>query len=241
MPFQKVHNTDLNFFEYLSTVDIDLGHRFNNAMAGLGTYTQFLTLDTFPFNETLQKETVLVDVGGGRGPMMKKVLARWPGLKAKIIVQDQPHSIQTADAEGTGIEFMAHNFFEEQPVKGNLVTPFCLSLKVECLTIEGADYYFLRRIMHDWPDDDCVKILRHLVQAMKPTSKILIADFVMDEINAPRYKSASDLMMAFLLGGAERTERQWKKLLAATDSKLRLDKIWAHPLNKEFVLEISLT
>jgi hypothetical protein len=48
-------------------------------------------------------------------------------------------------------------------------------------------------------------------------------------------------MMAFLLGGAERTERQWKKLLAATDSKLRLDKIWAHPLNKEFVLEISLT
>jgi len=32
---------------------------------------------------------------------MKKVLARWPGLKAKIIVQGQPHSIQTADAEGT--------------------------------------------------------------------------------------------------------------------------------------------
>jgi hypothetical protein len=76
---------------------------------------------------------------------------------------------------------------------------------------------------------------------MKSTSKILITDFVMDEINAPRYKSASDLMMAFLLGGAERTERQWKKLLAAADSKLKLDKIWAHPLNKEFVLEVSLT
>jgi hypothetical protein len=124
VPFQKGHNTELNFFEYLSTVDIDLGHRFNNAMAGLGTYTQFLTLDTFPFNEILQKEeTVFVDVGGGRGPMMKKVLARWPGMKAKIIVQDLPHSVETADAEGTGIEFQAHNFFEEQPIKGISLLP----------------------------------------------------------------------------------------------------------------------
>jgi hypothetical protein len=119
LPFQKGHNTDLGFFEYLSTVDTDLGQRFNAAMAGLGAYTQVLTLDTFPFNEIMEKEdTVFVDIGGGQGPMMKKVLARWPGMKAKIVVQDLPHTIQSADAEGTGIEFMAHNFFEEQPVKG---------------------------------------------------------------------------------------------------------------------------
>ncbi len=107
--------------------------------------------------------------------------------------------------------------------------------------MEGADYYFLRRILHDWPDDSCVEILRRQVEAMKPKSKILIVDFVMDEINAPKYKSASDLLMCFLLGGAERTERQWKKLLAAADSKLKLEKVWAHPLNKEYVLEVSLT
>jgi hypothetical protein len=76
---------------------------------------------------------------------------------------------------------------------------------------------------------------------MKPKSKIIIADFVMDEINAPRYRSASDIMMAFLLGGAERTERQWRKLIAAIDSKLKLERIWVHPLNKEYVLEIALS
>ncbi len=78
------------------------------------------------------------------------------------------------------------------------------------------------------------------MQAMKPTSKIIIVDFVMDEIDAPRYKSASDIMMCLFLAGGERTERQWRKLLAATDSKLRLEKIWAHPLNKEYVLEVAL-
>lgn len=72
------------------------------------------------------------------------------------------------------------------------------------------------------------------------TSKILVADFVMPEIDRPRYRSVSDIMMAVLIGGAERTERQWKRLLALTDKKLSLEKIWAHPLNKEFVLQITL-
>lgn len=71
-------------------------------------------------------------------------------------------------------------------------------------------------------------------------SKILVADFVMPEIDAPRYRSASDIMMAVLLAGAERTDTQWRRLLGRTEKKLNLEKIWAHPLGKEFVLQISL-
>lgn len=43
-----------------------------------------------------------------------------------------------------------------------------------------------------------------------------------------------------LLADAERTERQWMSLLSSADRRLRLEKIWAHPQQKEFVLEISL-
>jgi hypothetical protein len=63
-------------------------------------------------------------------------------------------------------------------------------------------------------------------------SKILVADFVMPEIDPPRYRSAPDIMMAVLQGGAERTEAQWRRLLGRTDKKLKLEKIWAHPLGK---------
>ena len=109
------------------------------------------------------------------------------------------------------------------------------------LTSEGADFYFLRRIMHDWPDKACLTILNKVAEAMTPgKSRILVADFVMPEIETPRYRSASDIMMALLIGGAERTERQWKHLLARTDKKMSLEKIWAHPLDKEFVLQITL-
>jgi hypothetical protein len=106
----------------------------------------------------------------------------------------------------------------------------------------GADYYFLRRILHDWSDNDCLRILSKVVEAMTPgKSRILVADFVMPEVDAPRYRSASDIMMAILLSGAERSEQEWRRLLASTDKRLNLEKIWAHPLNKEFVLEISLS
>ena len=83
--------------------------------------------------------------------------------------------------------------------------------------------------------------MNNVAEAMTPgKSKILVADFVMPEIDVPRYRSASDIMMAILIGGAERTERQWKRLLSRTDKKLSLEKIWAHPVGKEFVLEIHL-
>jgi hypothetical protein len=109
------------------------------------------------------------------------------------------------------------------------------------LISEGADFYLLRRILHDWPDNDCVKILNKIAEAMIPgKSKILVADFVMPEIDVPRYRSSADIMMAMLLGGAERTERQWERLLERTEMKLKLEKIWAHPLNKDHVLQISL-
>jgi chemotaxis methyl-accepting protein methylase len=61
------------------------------------------------------------------------------------------------------IEFMEHDFFKEQPVK-------------------GADVYLLRWIMHDWSDEYCIKILSQLVPAMTEQSRLLISESVMPPI-----------------------------------------------------------
>ena len=81
-----------------------------------------LTLDTFPFNEVLQRQgTTIVDVGGGRGHMLKKIRTRWPNLEARIIVQDQPSVLEGIENEEVGFEFQMHRFFDPQPVKGTFL------------------------------------------------------------------------------------------------------------------------
>jgi hypothetical protein len=89
-------------------------------MEGWGKFTMELTLNTYPFNEVLKKaEVVFVDVGGGKGHMMKKVLERWDDLNARIIVQDQLEILGDVLGSKEGqLEFQGHNFFKTQPVKG---------------------------------------------------------------------------------------------------------------------------
>lgn len=62
--------------------------------------------------------------------------------------------------ESKRIELQVHDFFTPQPIK-------------------GARAYFMRSVLHDWPDEQCRKILGHLKDAMDPGySKILISDCV---------------------------------------------------------------
>lgn len=94
-----------------------------------------------------------------------------------FIVQDLPEvidgaadSIAAAAAAAAGdddiprgkIEFLAHDMFEEQPVK-------------------NADVYLLRYVLHDWGDKYCVEILRRLVPSLKPGAKVVIQDHLLPE------------------------------------------------------------
>ncbi|KAF7849382.1 hypothetical protein BT93_L0856 [Corymbia citriodora subsp. variegata] len=78
--------------------------------------------------------------------------------------------------------------------------------------------FVLQGIMHDWGDEDCVKILKNCRKAIpEKNGKVIIADVVLkpegdgmfDEIGL-----ALDLvMMAHCSGGKERGELEWKKIL----------------------------
>ena len=103
---------------------------------------------------------VFVDVGGSHGQVSTAVATRYP--KLRCIVQDMPATIAEGKAQmreelAERVTFMAHDFWEEQPVK-------------------GADVYYFRWIFHDWSDTYSVKILRNLIPALKKGSKVLIND-----------------------------------------------------------------
>lgn len=147
----------------------------------------------------------VVDVGGGQGLLVAELLSRVPHLRA--VLADRPEAIEGADealAErgvSARVHAVAVDFFDCVPV--------------------GGDVYILSRILHDWPDDACLKILTTCRAAMKPESKLCIVEQIKpgdDELDtAERIDLAlKDLNMLVLVGGQERTLAEYTALLEAT-------------------------
>ncbi|XP_041003411.1 desmethylxanthohumol 6'-O-methyltransferase-like [Juglans microcarpa x Juglans regia] len=136
----------------------------------------------------------LVDVGGGTGEMVAKIVKAHPHIKA--INFDLPHVITTAPMH-QGVSHVEGNMFEAIP---------------------NADAILLKRVLHGFSDEDCIKILKNCVKAIpKKTGKIIIVEHVLEPNgNGPFDETglAFDLiMMTVAPSGKERTELDWKKLL----------------------------
>ncbi|PHH65577.1 hypothetical protein CDD81_2012 [Ophiocordyceps australis] len=146
-------------------------------------------------------DVVLVDVGGGFGHQCAQLMEAYPELKGKLVLQDMQQALEQAPPL-EGVKTMAHDFFTKQPVK-------------------GARLYYLRHIMHDWPDDKCLLILKHLRDAMGPKSLILIDDIVMPNAGAHERATAIDLIVMASFGAMERTVDDWRALLTAAGLRIQ--------------------
>lgn len=83
----------------------------------------------------------------------------------------------------------------------------------------------MRLVLHDWPDAKCAVILSHLREAMVPGySKLLINEAVLSDTGAPWQQTSLDWTMMGMLVSRERTESQWRELLAKAG--LRISGIW---------------
>jgi hypothetical protein len=141
--FNLAHNTELPMFDFIKG-DSVRAQQMAAAMALMHSdpgYNIKYTLDNFPWGAAAQG--VLVDIGGGTGTITAQIARYHP--KMKCIVQDVPVVIEGAAVpedlkDGERLRFMAHDFFEVQPVK-------------------EADVYFLRWILHDVSTDDLTTIL----------------------------------------------------------------------------------
>jgi hypothetical protein len=78
--------------------------------------------------------------------------------------------------------------------------------------------YLLQWIMHDWGDDECVKILKNCKQAIPPRDaggKIIIIDMVVgsgpSDIKLVETQVLYDLLI-MNINGVERDEQEWKKI-----------------------------
>lgn len=94
--------------------------------------------------------------------------------------------------------------------------------------VHGADAYSLRMILHDWSDEDAVRILKKLVVAMRDSGgseaasslRLLVMDLV--PVAEERIMRARDLTMLQAFNSKEMELENWKQVISATDAELRL-------------------
>ena len=84
----------------------------------------------------------------------------------------------------------------------------------------GADAYLLSRVLHDWDDEDALRILRVCREAMSADARLLVVDAILPEraVDQP-FAIRMDLHMLLLLGARERTEAEFRD--AARAGRLR--------------------
>ena len=91
--------------------------------------------------------------------------------------------------------------------------------------------------MHDWADEECIKILGHIVAAMDPkVSRVLIDDYVVPDTKVDWLTASLDMCMWLFFSGIERTMSQWQTLFDAVG--LEIVKVWSTTLSKSNVIEL---
>lgn len=107
------------------------------------------------------------------------------------------------------------------------------------LTLIGARAYYMHSVLHDWTDEDCKKIMKNIVPAMKRGhSKILINENVIPETNAYWETTSLDIIMMADFASTERTARDWHALVESTG--LQITKIWTAQRGVESLIECEL-
>ncbi|KAE8395963.1 S-adenosyl-L-methionine-dependent methyltransferase [Aspergillus alliaceus] len=213
-PYTFAHNCEgETMFEHIAKFP-DRFTCFNEAMVAQDS--GLIAIGLYPFAEQLgdlanDDTATIVDIGGGRGHILRQIKQSAPELKGRFILQDQASVIADNGMEKQphGIETMAHDFFHPQPVKGALA-------------------YYIRRCLHDWPDEpESRQILESLAAAMdRERSRVLITEYILPDVGSNMFHAWMDhTMMAF--GGRERTEKDWERLLDR--SGLKLVKVWRAP------------
>ncbi|CAA7042465.1 unnamed protein product [Microthlaspi erraticum] len=146
--FSYAHGMKL--YEYVQT-DAKFGEVFNRAMLESSTIVMEKVLNVY---EGFKDVKTLVDVGGGLGHILSLITSKYPHIKG--INFDLP-SVLTAAPPYPGVQHVAGDMFTKNP---------------------NGDAIFMIRILHDWKDDECVKILKNCRESLPNNGKVIIVDMV---------------------------------------------------------------
>ncbi|KAF2459112.1 S-adenosyl-L-methionine-dependent methyltransferase, partial [Lineolata rhizophorae] len=211
-PWQFGLQTQKHYFDWLADHP-RIQEAFNVTMSAARQISGKEWFDVYPVEERLlpkassASDVLIVDVGGGIGHQLLGLKRKFPSLTGRLVVEDLPGVVEPASQSlaKSGIEALGHDFLTEQPIK-------------------GAKAYYLRTVLHDWPDKQAKVILDHLHAAMDNDSTLLINENMLPEMNVPHFNAVLDLRMMTGLSAQERTEAEFQQLLESAGFEVK--KFW---------------
>jgi SAM-dependent methyltransferase len=183
-------------FEYMAAHPED-DAIFNRSMLELTRGVAGVLAASYDFAEA----STVVDVGGGYGALLPPLLRAFPKLRS--VVYDLPRCAEGAAAlfAEAGLSdrcrFVGGDFFESVP--------------------PGGDVYLLKSVIHDWDDARSRAILANVCAAMDPGARLLVLEWIVPERVGPGDAGivGTDLNMLVMVGGQERTEAEYRALMAS--------------------------
>ena len=184
--FERLHGE--NFFDWIQDRPADL-KAYHLAMSSYARHDYRGLADSVDFTA----HNSILDAGGGTGELAFALLRSCPRLEA--MVMDRPEVVEGAipptDLEGR-CRFIEGDLFQKWPVT--------------------SDAVILARVVHDWPDRDALRILGRAREAMPEDGTLYVVEMVLDEDTGQG--GLLDMNMLVMTQGAERTEKQFRDILA---------------------------
>ena len=196
--YELANGKDL--FEVLES-DTEIASRFNRAMTLVTAAQVPVIVRDFDFSRFEH----VVDVGGGDGTLLAAILRSHESLRGTLV--DRAAALRDAGST-LGAAGVAGRC---SVVEGD----FLVSVP------EGGDAYLLKNILHNWEDDQCVRILRNCARAAGPHGRILVPTVVLperpeqDDREQAALMALSDVEMLVLTSGRERTRSEYESLFAS--------------------------
>jgi demethylsterigmatocystin 6-O-methyltransferase len=92
--------------------------------------------------------------------------------------------------------------------------------------VTAARFYYMRGVLHDFPDHKSREILRNTAAAMGPESVLLLDEMVLPDQGVHWMAASMDLQMLAWLASQERTRTQWEELLKSAG--MEIVDVYAH-------------
>lgn len=181
-----------SYFDYLGD-EPEFSAIFNAAMTGLSAYVDGPLVDAYDFTPY----HTIIDVAGGHGRLLAAILASTPN--AHGVLFDLPHVVAEAspllDKLGVAqrVRLVEGSFFDAVP--------------------SGGDAYVLKHIVHDWPDDAALHVLRNVRRAAATDAALLLVETVIPEDDGEFTGKISDMELLVMNDGRERTATEYHRLL----------------------------
>ena len=197
--FKLAH--DAEFFEYLRQHPAD-ARLFNDGMRSLSSQVHAAVIRAYDFSRL----HTLTDVGGGSGAFVAALLSAHPGLQATLLDRASAIELSGPVLRARGVadrcRCVAGDFFDAVPT--------------------GSEAILLSRVVHDFSDQDAVRILRNCHAALPPGGRLLIVEYVVTDDEDGIAAKLFDLHMLVYFGAArERSREEFQTLLQESGFTLR--------------------